>query len=272
MTDNASLTDTDKKSDFLMSLGTTNTFKFSEQTFGLRLGYRDYNKEKTNDVLSWGLSDQVKCLTDITCSIQLKGQEYVYGEPMSTDYSYSNYGAAASIAKMTELNSRTTFDLTGSYEGKDYYSQKRFDNIFSTQIVLGYEPEPVWYLEGLAEAGLDSSSNSDYSSVYFDLAGTLEYHFNKKWVATGDIDVKETSFLSRSVTTTATITRGNKVINTQSTAKEYYNAVSAGAELNHQFNTNSKAGISLYNRKQKSYSGYQDYSETEILAKVFINY
>src|SRR5438445_13178412 len=92
MTDNAQLSETNRESDFFLSVGTNNTFSFPDYDLGFRLGYRDYSKDNSNDVLSWGLSDRLKCLGDKTCQVELKGQEYVYGEPGNTDSSFSNYG------------------------------------------------------------------------------------------------------------------------------------------------------------------------------------
>lgn len=272
MTDNATLSDTNKESDFLMSLGTTSTYRLSEHAFGLRLGYRDYSKENSNDVLSWGLFDQTKCFSDKNCSVQLKGQEYVYGEPMTTDSSFSNYGLLASVEKSSEINSRSTLDITGSYEAKNYYSQNRLDNTISIQAVLGFEPRPVIYLEALGESGLVISSNNDFSAMYFELAGTVEYRHSKDLEFSGEIDLKQTRFLSRDISSTAQITRGNRVITTQSSTKETYSLVSLGGEANYHFSMDDYFGLSLYNRQQRSHSGYQDYSETELLAKVFINF
>lgn len=273
MTDNALLTNTHKESDFFLSLGTRNSFKTDDNVFGLRLGYKDYSKENSNDVLSWGLSDRLKCWSDKTCQVELRGQEYVYGEPMTTDNSFSNYGAAFSVEKNYAFSARTTLDLTTAYEARDYYSLNRLDHILSENAVYGYELNPATYLEATGEIGLNLSSESAFSSYYILASGLIEYQLTSQWDLTGELGFKQTNFLSRDLTTETQITRKNgQVVSKVDTAKERYSTVFLTVEANRTLSSDMSAGFSLQNYSQKSRSGYQDYNETVLLGKFLVNY
>lgn len=273
MTDNALLTNTHKESDFFLSLGTRNSLKTDDNVFGLRLGYKDYSKENSNDVLSWGLSDRLKCWSDKTCQVELRGQEYVYGEPMTTDNSFSNYGAAFSVEKNYAFSARTTLDLTTAYEARDYYSLNRLDHILSENAVYGYELNPATYLEATGEIGLNLSSESAFSSYYILASGLIEYQLTSQWDLTGELGFKQTNFLSRDLTTETQITRKNgQVVSKVDTAKERYSTVFLTVEANRTLSSDMSAGFSLQNYSQKSRSGYQDYNETVLLGKFLVNY
>ncbi|WP_374077491.1 hypothetical protein [Bdellovibrio bacteriovorus] len=273
MTDNALLTKTDKESDFFLALGTRNSFSVDEHTLGLRLGYRDYSKENSNDVFSWGLSDRLKCWTDKTCQIEVRGQEYVYGEPMTTDSSFSNYGVALSLEKSLTYSSRSSLDLTTAYEAKNYYSLNRLDHILSENAVFGYELNPSLYLEAVGEVGFALSSSSEYSSYYFLISGVAEYQLDANWDLLGELGIKQTHFFSRDLTTETQVTRKNgQVVSMVDTSKERYSAAFITVEANRTLSTQMSTGVSLQNYQQKSRSGYQDYSETLILGKFLVNY
>lgn len=273
MTDNALLSDANKESDFFLALGTKNSFSLQQHTLGMRLGYRDYSKENSNDLLSWGLFDQLKCFTDKICQAELRGQEYVYGEPMLTDDSFSNYGVLLSMEKNYTVFKRFSLDLSTSYEAKNYYSLNRLDHIVSENAVFGYEMNPTLYFEAVGEVGLAVSSSSEYSSFFLLISGLADYQMNSKWSLSGELGIKQTQFLSRDLTTETQVTRRNgRVITSQDTSKERYSAIFLNFDANYAFSSNMTAGASLQNYQQKSLSGYQDYNETTILAKFLVNY
>ncbi|WII73738.1 hypothetical protein QJS83_07595 [Bdellovibrio sp. 22V] len=273
MTDNALLTDTNKESDFFYVFGTRNTLDWNQHVLGLRLGYSDYSKENANDVLSWGLSDRLKCFTDKNCEIELRGQEYVYGEPMTTDSSFSNYGLRLAMEKSLNLHFASSFDLATTYEAKNYYSLGRLDHVLSEVATLGYEVSPVLYLEGIGEAGLALSSASEYSSYFLQISGALEYQLDAKWVLSGELGFKQTSFLSRDLTTETQVTRKNgRVVSQVDTSKEAYTNVFLYFDATRSLFANGSAGVSLQSSQQKSRSGYQDYNELVLAGKFLINY
>lgn len=273
MTDNAQRTDANKESDFFWSLNSSNRFSSDGNLFGLRLGYRDYSRENSNDVLSWALSDEIKCLSGKTCEFTLKGQDYVYGEPGTTDDSFSNQAFSANVLQSRELRSRLSLDLSGGYEARNYPSLSRFDNTFSFRATLGYDATAEWYLEANGETGLVLSSSSEFSAFYFEAAGLAEYQIDKLWNAAGELGLRQTSFLSRDLTTETQITRRNgRVVSLTDTSKELYSAIYISVEANRYLTESQTAGVTLRNYSQRSRSGYQDYTENEIIARWMIHF
>lgn len=273
MTDNALLAKTDKESDLFIALSSRNSFTINQHTLGMRLGYRDYNKENSNDALSWGLSDKLSCWTDKACEFEIRGQEYVYGEPMTTDSSFSNYGAVVSVEKSRSLAARTTLDLTTSYEFRNYNSLNRTDHSLSEFAVLGYDFAEDLYGELIGEVGLALSSSSEFSSYHFSLSALMEYQLDRLWTLAGELGFKQTHFLSRDLTTETLVTKKNgQVVSLIDTSKEVYSALFFTLEANREISSRLSTGISLQTYQQKSRSGYQDYNENIILGKFLVNF
>ncbi|UOF01272.1 hypothetical protein [Bdellovibrio reynosensis] len=273
MTDNAQRTDANKESDFFFALGTSNRFTMPGHVLGLRLKYQDYSNENPNDVLSYGISDEMKCLGDKTCEFEFKGQEYVYGEPATTDYSFTNYALAGAVTKTQGLKRNMDLDLTAAAEVRNYPSLNRLDTTAYFRATLGYDATTLLYLEANGESGLVISSASEYSLMYFDISGMAEYAVDRNWTMTGELGVKQTVFLNRDLTTETTVTRRNgRTVSLVDTSKETYNALYLSFEGNYTVSLDHTAGIGLRSFKQNSRSGYQDYTENEIIAKWLVTF
>lgn len=273
MTDNALLSDIDKESDMFVAIATRNKWSLYEQTLGLRLGYKDYSKVNSNDVLSWGLSDKANCLGNKSCEIELQGTEYVYGEPQTTESSFSNYGAALTLEQTRYLRSNLSLDFATGYVAKNYYSLNRLDHTLNQTVSVNYDLNTNTYVEGMADAGLIVSSASEYSAFYFEISGLVEHQITDKWEVSGELGVKQTMFTAREVTTQTQLTRKRgTTVTVTDTSKERYNAVFMVFEANYHFSQNSVLGFAAQTYQQSSKSGLQDYKENQILAKVLVNY
>lgn len=269
MTDNALWTDINRENDFFLGLGTTSSTTKQGHNLGFRLSYQDYGKVNENDALSWGLFDKIACVNSSThCAIQLKGQQYVYQEPQTTDSSFSNYGLATSIENSRSLPSDLSLDLTGGYEFKNYHSQNRSDHIVNGEASLGYEVTPRLYLEATGDLGLNLSSASEFSYTYLELIFFAEYSLTNEWSASGGLSLKQSSFLSRDLSTETLVTRrsGKTVLLTDIT-KESYSTVGLTLEATKTLSLVHSLGIRLQTYNQKSRSGYQDYNVNELIGQ-----
>lgn len=273
MTDNALLTDAEKENDMFVAVGTRNKWSLYEQTLGFRLGYKDYSKVNSNDALSWGLSDKVKCFENKSCEIELQGTEYVYGEPMTTESSFSNYGAAFTLEQTRSLRRNLSMDFATGYVAKNYYSLNRLDHTLNQNISIGYDLNATTYVEGLGDAGLIVSSASEYSAFYFEILGLIEHHVTDKWEISGELGVKQTMFTSREVSTETQLTRKRgQTVTVIDSSKERYNALFLVFEANYRLSQSSTLGVAAQTYQQNSKSGLQDYRENQIFSKVLVNY
>lgn len=273
MTDNAVLTDENRESDLFLSLGSRNIFTSNEHTLGVRLGYKDYSKVNSNDAFSWGLSDTLKCFTSSACKLELKGQEYVSGEPMTTDSSFSNYALALDLTKTKQLNARQSLDFVSLYEAKRFYSLNRTDHLMSQNIIFGHDTGSLIYLEAMAEFGLNISSSSEYSSYYFLFSGVADYTLSNRWNLSAEMGLKQMTFLSRDLTTQTEITRRNgRTVSLTDSSKELYSSIFINADANYSLTEDSSLGLSFQAYRQTSKSGYQNYIENQIIAKGQINF
>ncbi|WP_373997950.1 hypothetical protein [Bdellovibrio bacteriovorus] len=274
MTDNALRTDSEKEGDFFFLAGTSNKFySVPGHILGLRLQYQDYNKTDTNDMLSFGVSDELDCFGYRTCEFELKGQEYVHGEPATTDSSFNNYAFAAAVTQSKDLRQSLTLDLSAGYEARSFSSLSRFDNSIFGSATLGYDLTSQVYMEGYGEAGVILSSASEYSAFYIDMSILTDYTLNRYWNISAELGLKQTSFLSRDLTTETQVTRKNgKVVSQVDTSKETYSALYLSAEAMRHFTASSSGSFVLRSYQQRSRSGYQDYKENEILAKWLITF
>ena len=273
-TSNANLTSEDPEGDMFYRIVTSNTLTSDNHSYGLRLGYSDYFTENVNDVLSLRLQDVWRAPRSITYRASVLGQYFPNGSSGTTESAFNSFGAEFSAAKDWERNSTLYGDWGGGYRFRHYPSFKgRHDHTGFVGSTLNYELSPKTELGAYGEVGLLFSSLGEYSRMYVDLGGTIEYKISSHWMWESDLSISQSYFVDRSVTTQTQVTnkRGRIATNTSET-NEKYMLFAASSQLMKNQSSTFRWGGSFGVVNQDSTSGLQDYSALELLAKASVNF
>jgi hypothetical protein len=271
-TDNANLIDVQMKSDFFLKVGTSHTWTTGEHKPQLQFSYRDYFKENANDLFAWRVSDRMPLDRN---KWQLKfggfGNHYVNSPPGTTDESFSNVGADAKLERTRKLTSRAELTFGPGVQVRKYIqASDRTDNTVLGNAMLEYEASPVVMLDSLVEVGVLISNQSEYSRAYLSLEGGVDYTFKKDWNWYTNLNIRESKFLSRTITqeTLTTRTRKGALRQAPVESKEAYSTVSLTSEVMHSLNEHWRSGIELSWLKQSSLSGLENYAAVGFYARL----
>ncbi|MEK7355944.1 MAG: hypothetical protein AAB250_05815, partial [Bdellovibrionota bacterium] len=206
VTSNANLTKENPTSDTYVRLTTSNTLVRGDDNFGLRLGYVDYFSESSNDLFSLRLSDR-RTSSNWSYTGALFTNIYTGGSPGTTDNAFTNVGLEAK-GERSRPWSGAALEYGGGYRLRVFPDlDGRNDHAAFALATLDREMTSKLALGATSEFGVLLSSLSEYSRIYFDLGGTVDYQLPDSWTLTGDLLLSQSYFLNRTVTTSTAVGR-----------------------------------------------------------------
>jgi hypothetical protein len=278
LTDNANLEDADRDSDFFVKASTTNSYGMESHQLGVRLSYLGYLHQSTNDVFSWRLSDQFKLDSAPKWSFYgaLVGQDYVAGEPGTTETSFDNVGWDFFAERQYAMNSKLELSY-GPGANARYYTalSNRSDYTFFGYIDFEYEHSSILFLGARAELGFLISSDTDFSRNYIELSGDADYGFAETWNLTGEVGLRQSTFPGRTLSegTIVTSKRGSRLRAGADAEYESHSYLYVYTEVLKDLRGSEwKSGLSLRLANQNSRSGYQNYSTTEVYGRIMYTF
>jgi hypothetical protein len=274
MTTNANLSKELPVSDSFARATTSNTVPFGSQTLGLRLSYIDYFQQSQNDALSLRLSDIIaRPGSRWKYSGALVSQTYTSGNPGITDYSFTNAGFDLGAARDSQLNGPTGLEIGGGYRFRSYPSfSHRNDHTLFGAGTLDFEVSEKISAGTTSELGLMISTLPEYTRIYFELGGSLDWDLPSQWEWSNDLLLSMSSFPGRTVTATTVVTQKRGGSSKTLTGNESYSLFSFSSEIFRKQTETLKWGFGLYMTNQSSRSGYQDYSTTQALARLILSF
>ncbi|MES2965549.1 MAG: hypothetical protein V4760_16835 [Bdellovibrionota bacterium] len=273
MTSNANLTKENPTSDAYVRISSSNSLVRGDDTLGLRLGYVDYARENINDMFSLRISDR-RTSSNWSFTGALFTNVYTYGSsPGTTDNAFTNVGAEFRGERSQSWRSNA-LEYGGGYRLRVFPSfDGRNDHTAFALATLDREMSSQLSLGAISEFGILLSSLSEYSRIYLDLGGTLDYQLPDSWTLTGDLTLSQSFFLNRTVTTQTAVSRSRGSGATGSrTSGETYSSLSLSAEGMRQQTETFRWGFGAFVTNQASASGSLDYSVLDVLAKLNLNF
>jgi hypothetical protein len=273
-TDNANLEDSQRDSDMFYRLSTINSYQTDAHLLGVRLAFTDYFRENRNDLLSLRLSDRWSPGGKWSYYGALAFQDYVGGEPGTTEASFDNFGVDFSMERKITLNSKTEIRF-GPGGTARFYSASAHRSDFSAfgYGEIDYEVSEKVLIGGRAETGLLLSTDSDFSRFYLELVGSCDYDFAESWSVAGELGIKDSAFTSRSISTETIVSRNRGFASrSQGPSNEAYSYFYLYSELLKEFKPDLRGGLSLRTSSQSSRSGYQNFSAAELFARLIFTF
>lgn len=273
VTSNANLTKENPTSDTYVRVTSSNSLVRGDDNLGLRLAYVDYAQENVNDMFSLRLSDR-RTSSNWSYTGALFTNVYTYGSsPGTTDNAFTNVGAEVR-AERSQAWLSNALEYGGGYRLRVFPSfDGRNDHTAFALATLDREMSSKLSLGAISEFGILLSSLSEYSRVYLDLGGTLDYQLPDSWTLTGDLTLSQSFFLNRTVTTATAVSRSRGSGATGSrTSAETYSSMALSAEGMRQQTENFKWGFGASVTNQSSASGSLDYSVLDLLARLNLNF
>jgi hypothetical protein len=272
-TDNANYEETDKDADFFWWVRSSNSFISKNSDWNLWLNYRGYFKEHENDALTYRLGDTLSLKNssfgDYDWDFGVGGQKYSNGSPATTEETFDNVYFETSILKTWVLQNNLDLNFEPLYQYK-YYPQfdGRADHTALFNFLLDWNFSLSQSLNPFAEIGFVSSNQNLYSRNYFE--------FGTDWKISAQPDLKFllhfmnrfSSFPDRQVSEATVITNKNgKVRATSQNETESQTLTQVqGTVVKILQKTELKGTVALSNQSSKS--GYETYSELEVLGSV----
>lgn len=267
-TDNAYLIKNGKKSDLFWRVSSANSFERGGHDLGLRLNYTDYISENPNDVLGLRLSDTFK-VANWKWTGALLAQNYLYGNPGTTESSFSHFGVDIFASQDRKLNQLTALEYGGGYKLRYYPSfSGRTDQYGFGRATIDREMSNRFTLGGHVESGVLLSTLSEYSRFVFELGGLSDFELRSDLAWTSELILRKSMFLNRTVDTPVSVGGGRIRRAGTRTEAETYDFVSLATEIMHRRTKALRMGGGLALNNQSSKSGDQDYSEVELLARM----
>lgn len=261
-TDNAYLTKDARKSDTFMLAGTSNYWQRDAHELQLRLSYKDYFVENPNDVFGWKVGDRFKS-GDWSFTGALLGQQYTAGSPGTTDNSYDNIGLDFRAEREEDWGADLTAIQAGGFRVRDYtsFGGGRIDNNPFAGFVLERKIGESLHLSGVSEAGIVLSNLPDYSRLYYELSGLVDYDLGARWSWTGDLTIGQSYFLNRTISTPIDrLNRRGIRVAGSATSREAYSDIFLSTGAVRRQSGNFRWGGEVSSSSQSSRSGWQDYS------------
>jgi hypothetical protein len=277
MTDNANLESTDRDSDMIMKVATVNYLDHGPYTFGLRLGFLNYNTQDTNDVFSWRLSasgDLRSALKGWKAYVGVYGNHYPQGAPGTTDTSFDNVGFDVSADRVQQLTSKVDMTFGPGYQFRRYTQfDNRTDHTFFGFADFDFLVTPLFSAGAHSEIGLMFSSLSEYSRSYFEFGGNTVYNLSRSWDWLCDLTVRYSGFFHRTISQNVVTTnrRGIRATSTKE-EQETYSNLSLSTEFDYKVSSSATLAFSLNHITQDAKSGTQNYSATEIMARGILTF
>lgn len=272
MTNNAYLTKTNPTSDTYLRLSTSNGLTRANDRFGLRASFTEYFKANENDLFSLRLSDR-RTGGSWNYTGALFTNIYTAGAPGTTDNAFTNVGGEFAVDRDKSWGS-ASLNYGGGYRLR-YFTDLdgRNDHTIFGMATFDKEVTAKLSLGAYTETGLLVSSLSEYSRLYFDIGGTLDYLLPADWTLSGDVMISQSYFLNRTVTTQTQVgrNRGVGVSGTRSSA-ETYSSFYLSAEGMRQQTAAFQWGGGIYMTNQASASGSLDYSVVDILGRLTLSF
>lgn len=271
-TSNANLTTENKESDLFLRVATSNRFPRSgKQATSFRLSYMDYFEQNENDYLAASLQNQWGDKKNRIFTLALAAQHFPNGGSGVTETAFNNYGLNFSLAKGWQRNSFDG-DFGAGYKMRYYPDFEGRNDHNGYGFASGtYEISSRLVLNGYAESGLTVSSLSEYTRLYGEITGTVEYLLPDRWTWANELTLGRSHFLDRSVTTQTRVVR-KRVTTQTSTANERYTNFSLASELMRSQAENFKWGAGATVANQSSLSDLQDYSVITLEAKLILHF
>ncbi len=266
-TDNANLESQNKHSDLVLSATAQATGRADENDFGLRLNYRDYAKENTNDNFSWRIYDHWKPEQNSWSYIgALIGRQYVNGSPGLTDTSFSNVGGELKAEQSTDVIDIGELTYGPGVRGR-YYSGSASRSDHQAFGFIDFERQQSLKLQigASSEVGYLQSSDTLYSQFDFELSGNIQYSIESDLSWYTEIFTGKNMFTNRTVDI-VTIASTNRKGTRTNTSKEYELFTTFGftSEIIKKFNSDLEGRLGFTTTNQNSKSGSQDYAVNEI--------
>lgn len=272
VTNNANLTKDNPTSDTYLRLTSSNTFKPGADKLGLRLSYVDYFSQNPNDLFTLRLSDRHET-DDWNFTGAVFSNIYTSGSPGTADSAFTNVGFEVTADRDRSWG-RASVAYGGGYRLRYFPSfDGRNDHTVFAMATLDKEVTSKLTLGANSEYGILLSSLPEYSRMYLDLGGTAEYLLPSDWSLSGDLSLSNSYFLNRTVTTQTQVNRnrGSGLAGTRTSA-ETYSSIFMSVEGMRQQTETFRWGFGLYMTNQSSASGSFDYSVTDVLAKLSLNF
>jgi hypothetical protein len=268
-TDNANLENTQRDSDVFLKLSTANSYKTGEHQLGLRMAYMSYLNQKINDLFSWKISERFHKETSAWSLFgTLLGNDYVSGDPGTTESSFDNIGFEFIAERLKDLSARTSMKF-----GPGAYS--RFYTWRSDHTLLGFfeiefTANSDFIVSGRSELGFTNSSDGHFRKSYFEIGGDADYRFKDDLSLYGDLTLRQTNFPGRSLSdqTTVTTRRGRTARIGAENDYESQGYSQLFVELLKNLNSDLDGAVSIRLINQNSKSGYEDYSVTEFYSRI----
>ncbi len=274
-TDNANYEDTDRDSDLFWWLRSSNTFVSGNSRWSLWLNYRSYTKQNQNNVLSYRLGDTMgmgnRSLGDLDWDLAFGGQQYTQDAPGTTETSFNNNYLETSILKNWHITSDLEMAIEPLYQLK-VFSQLdgRTDHTFLLNTALDWKFALEQSLNPFAEIGFVSSNQSAYSKNYLEF-GT-DWHYSSQFDLSYILHFvsRYSSYPNRKVSDTTVVSNKRGALrNLSQSGIESQSLIQIlGSVVKMVGKTEFKASTGL--TSQTSRSGYENFSEVEVLASALV--
>lgn len=273
-TDNANLATTNKESDMYYRLATNNQIPSGEHTFSFRLAYMDYLREHQNDYTSLTLQDSWGDPKRTYFTAAIYGQWYPNGSSGTTESSFDSFGLNFLAGRDWKVANKYPGEFGAGYKLRYYPSfDGRNDHYGFGFASATHEVNRRLNVLGYGEGGTVYSSLPDYTKLFFELTGTVEYLLPHRWLWSSDLILGQSYFLDRSITTQTRVANksGRARLRTE-TGNERYTNITLATEAMRTEKVNFKWGGGASVTNQSSRSGDQDYSAFTIEAKLLLTF
>jgi len=274
-TNNANYENSDPDADLFWWARTSNSYNTADSHYNIWLNYRNYTKERQNNVFSYRLAETMDMkshfMGDFEWNLALGGQQYLEDSPATTEESFNHIYAESSLTKSWTPRPDLEFSLEPLYQLK-YYSQleDRKDHTVLLNFTADWQFQTIQSLGPFAEFGLVFSDQSLYSKNYLEFGSdwrisarpdlTYVLNFMSRYSAFPNRTVSETTVVSTSKGRTRAQSQDG--IETQSFFQIQGSAIKIISS------TELRATLSL--NTQSSNSGNEDYSEVQVQTSVLV--
>ena len=275
-TDNANLEESQRDSDFFFRASTTNSHDAGSHKLGLRLSYVGYTNQTVNNLFSWRISDRfAPNPAGWEFYGALLGQDYVAGDPGTTESSFDNIGWEFTASKPHSLNPHASLKFGPGASGRYYTSlSNRSDHRVFGYAEFDFESSTKTYFGARSELGFQVSSDHDYSQTYLELSGDIDYRFSDRWSFYNELGIRQTGFPGRNLSDQTIVNRqrGRQASLTPDSQIESHGLIYLYSEVMKDIRDDIQGGLSLRYSAQTSRSGNQNFTLTELYGRIIFTF
>ena len=235
------------------------------------LSWLNYNREKSNNLLSLGISAEKELKSDLLGTYKLAPtvfhRNYINNNAATSDSSFTNTGIGVDLEKSWQPSGDFSYNATAGYDVRQYanFSNRMDHNLHLTGDV-GFELNSQVRLMGFGSVGFLISSLSEYTRSYLDLGVGAKGPINAKLTWNTDLLISRNTYLNRSlVQVTEVSNRRGQSSKLDATVKEGYLLSSLSGEISylHDLNWNMNSGVIIStqnsNNPVNSYNNFETY-------------